>query len=145
MKVNNGDIRIRQVDWHEERERIMSIREAVFVVEQKVPMEIELDDMDEHCLFVLAEDEDGNAIGTCRLFSNGKIGRLAVLKPYRGHGVGSALLRYIIDIALQQGINDLYLHGQSYAMDFYIKHGFVPEGEEFIEADIPHFKLRFNP
>jgi predicted GNAT family N-acyltransferase len=145
MDNNDNQIHIKRVDWPEERERIMAIREAVFIVEQRVSMDIELDGLDEQCQFVLAEDQDGNAVGTCRLSPNGKIGRLAVLKPYRGRGVGSALLRAIISIALQQGICDLYLHGQSYAMDFYIKHGFVPEGPEFIEADIPHIKLRFNP
>ena len=145
MKEPHGDIRIRQVDWQEERERIMAIREAVFVVEQQVPMEIELDGLDEQCQFVLAEDKDGNAVGTCRLLPSGKIGRLAVLKSCRGRGVGSALLQAIIEIALRQGMNDLYLHGQSYAMEFYTRHGFVPEGQEFIEADIPHHKLRFNP
>ena len=145
MRETDADINVRQVNWHEERERIMAIREAVFVVEQEVPMEIELDDADEQCQFVLAEDEEGNAVGTCRLLPSGKIGRLAVLKPYRGHGVGSALLQAVIDLALKQGITDLYLHGQSYATEFYTKHGFVPEGEEFIEADFPHHKMRFNP
>ena len=130
---------VTQVSWKQECERITMIRKKVFVEEQNVPIEI---DLDEQCWFVLAEDASGNAIGTGRLLPDGKIGRMAVLKPYRGMGVGSAILQALINLAATQSITALYLHGQLSARGFYRKYGFVEIGPVFNEAGIPHIKMR---
>ena len=132
---------ISRVTWEEEQERIMMIRNTVFVEEQKVPIDEEMDDLDAQCWFVLAEDENGNAIGTGRLLPDGKIGRMAVLKQFRNHGVGSDLLKALIALADTQSIKGLYLHGQTQAKHFYNKHGFVEVGPVFDEAGIPHVKM----
>jgi predicted GNAT family N-acyltransferase len=142
--MSGGNFTIRQVDWHREKEQIMMIRNVVFVEEQKVPMEEEMDNLDAQCWFVLAEDETGKPIGTGRLLPGGKIGRLAVLKDHRGHGIGSALLKALIRVADLQSIGELYLHGQIQAKSFYARHGFVEEGPVFEEAGIPHIKMRLT-
>ncbi|NNE39273.1 MAG: GNAT family N-acetyltransferase, partial [Gammaproteobacteria bacterium] len=104
-----------------------------------------MDDLDSQCWFVLAEDETGNPIGTGRLLPTGKIGRMAVLKEYRAQGVGSAILKALMDIAKSNSIDDMYLHGQTHAKAFYNKYGFIVVGPEFDESGIPHYKMRYSP
>ena len=133
--------RIRRVDWHSHQPRIMAIRNRVFIEEQGVPPEEETDGLDESCLFVLAEDRAGNAIGTARLLPTGKIGRLAVLDEHRRRGVGSGLLNAVMDLAAEAGLAAVYLHGQVHARRFYEKHGFIGSGPVFEEAGIPHLKM----
>ncbi len=136
---------IKEVNWSDQRNNIMMIRELVFVVEQNVPMEEEIDGLDEHCWFVLAMDKTENPIGTGRLLPSGKIGRMAVLKEYRNQGVGSAILKALIEVARLHSINELYLHGQSHAKSFYNKHNFIESGPLFDEAGIPHYIMRYSP
>ncbi len=136
---------IKEVSWDTHKDSIMMIREKVFVIEQHVPIEEEMDDLDSECWFVLAEDKDGNPIGTGRLLPEGKIGRMAVLMEYRHQGIGSAILKALVEVARSQSIEGLYLHGQTHAKSFYNKHGFVEFGEEFDEAGIPHYKMRYSP
>lgn len=143
MKTVNFNIK--EVSWKQEYQRIMMIREKVFVDEQNVPMEEEMDDLDVQCWFVLAEDGEENALGTGRLLPSGKIGRMAVLKEFRNIGIGSAILEALIKIAKKESINNLYLHGQVHAKPFYNKHGFIEQGPIFDEAGIPHYKMRFSP
>lgn len=133
--------RIRRVDWHSHQPRIMAIRNLVFVEEQGVPPEAETDGLDASCRFVLAEDGEGNPIGTARLLPSGRIGRLAVLEKHRHHGVGSALLNAVMDIAAEAGLPAVYLHGQVHARQFYEKHGFIESGPVFEEAGITHLKM----
>jgi len=143
MKTVNFNIK--EVSWKRDSQRIMMIREKVFVDEQNVPMEEEMDDLDVQCWFVLAEDSKENPIGTGRLLPSGKIGRMAVLKKYRNIGIGSAILRALIEIAKKESISNLYLHGQIHAKSFYNKHGFIEQGSIFNEAGIPHYKMRYIP
>ncbi len=130
--------RIRVADWNADRDPLRAVREAVFVAEQKVPLELEWDGEDARCVHVIAETNDGVAIGTGRLLPDGHIGRMAVLQAWRRQGVGSALLANLVGLAKQAGYGTARLHAQSYVMDFYRKHGFNVEGEEFMEAGIPH-------
>ena len=90
---------------------------------------------------MLATTPDGTLVGTGRLLRDGRIGRMAVLRPWRGKGAGGALLAELLKMAQAAGLNDLVLHAQTHAMGFYEKHGFVAEGEEFMEAGIPHFAM----
>lgn len=114
------------------------VREAVFVREQGVPLEMEYDEADPVSLHVLARGPAGEAIGTARLLPDGHVGRLAVLAAWRGKGVGAALLRRLIDVARERNLDRLALHAQTSAMGFYRKFGFGEEGAEFLEAGIPH-------
>ncbi|MEA5445333.1 GNAT family N-acetyltransferase [Gammaproteobacteria bacterium AB-CW1] len=142
MKTTKQAISVRRARWPEDVPLLRSIREPVFVEEQQVPLEMEWDEDDPHCIHVIAEDAEGNAIGTGRLAKSGKVGRMAVLKPWRGHGVGGAILQALLDEARSAGIPECYLHGQTVALGFYERYGFVAEGPEFDEAGIQHRMMR---
>jgi predicted GNAT family N-acyltransferase len=131
-------ISIRIVAWSEARTEAMRVREAVFVVEQGVPPEIELDEWDPRCDHALAFERRGQVVGTGRLLPDGHIGRMAVLADWRGRGVGGAILAALVERAASRGMKRLVLNAQTHAVPFYARHGFVVFGAEFMEADIPH-------
>lgn len=133
---------VRRAEWAAERARLADIRRAVFVIEQQVPEAEEWDGMDAASAHVIAVSSGGAALGTGRLLPDGRIGRMAVLKPWRGRGVGSALLRELIAMAREQGHAETRLHAQTHALGFYRKHGYAPLGAEFMEAGIPHYEMR---
>lgn len=118
------------------------VREPVFVQEQGVPLALEWDELDPLCHHVIARDRDGHAIGTGRLTPNHSIGRMAVLRDWRGRGVGDALLRALLAQARELGWRQLTLHAQSTAIDFYARHGFLPFDPRFEEAGIDHQSMR---
>lgn len=134
--------RVRLVDWRDASSRLCAIRTTVFVGEQNVPPEIEIDGRDPECAHALAESAAGEAIGTGRLMPDGRIGRMAVLAAWRGRGVGAAILEALMAEARRRGFRETYLHAQSHALDFYARHGYVVEGEEYFEAGIPHIGMR---
>ncbi|MGS2724455.1 GNAT family N-acetyltransferase [Porticoccus sp. GXU_MW_L64] len=138
------DITIKPATWQQDKQQLMSVRQPVFVEEQQVPVEIEIDEQDPLSAHWLAYSADGRAIGTARLEPSGKVGRMAVLAQHRGTGVGSALLRRIILDASSQGHSRLYLHGQCHALEFYAQFGFVAFGEVFDEADIDHQAMELD-
>jgi predicted GNAT family N-acyltransferase len=137
----NPPYRVRIADWTFDQEKLRAVREMVFVVEQSVPRELEWDAEDPRCVHVIAETEEGVAIGTGRLLPDGHIGRMAVSKEWRRRGVGSAVLALLLDRAKQAGHKIVRLHAQSYVLAFYEQHGFIAESEEFLEVDIPHRKM----
>ncbi|MCS6763015.1 MAG: GNAT family N-acetyltransferase [Candidatus Protistobacter heckmanni] len=142
--------------WDELEERAKCIRHDVFVLEQHVPLALEWDGIDDQCWHGLAllTDETGvqTAVGTGRLVLEGeelkpgmgKIGRMAILWRYRGHGVGSVLLKALIEKARELGMVELLLHAQLYAREFYLIHGFEESGEFFDEAGIEHIAMRLQ-
>jgi predicted GNAT family N-acyltransferase len=132
------ELRVESVDWAAWEPVIRSIREAVFMVEQGVPEELEWDGRDPSCAHVLAWTERGEAIGTARMQPEGKIGRMAVLKNQRGQGVGRALLQKLLDLAVQQGLSRVTLAAQIHALGFYERAGFHAIGDQFMDAGIPH-------
>jgi predicted GNAT family N-acyltransferase len=107
-----------------------------------VPAELEWDAEDAHARHVLAVTADGVAVGTGRLLPDGRIGRMAVLKPWRGRGVGAALLTELIRMAQEAGLQTLVLYAQVHATGFYAGFGFQPEGGIFLDAGIPHQAMR---
>jgi predicted GNAT family N-acyltransferase len=139
--------RVRRADWLQDQAALRGIREAVFVVEQRVPLELEWDAFDEASLHALAEDGEGRPIGTGRLLPDGHVGRMAVLPEWRGAGVGTALLLHLIEAARAAGLREVVLHAQTHAQPFYERHGLAPEGEVFFEAGIPHrlMRMRLQP
>lgn len=129
-------------NWETLRAHAQPIRFEVFVDEQQVPAEIELDDMDALCIHAVAYDEQGAPLATGRLLPDGHIGRMAVRKAGRGKGVGGAVLQALMAAARARGDSGVVLNAQSHAAPFYTAHGFVREGDEFIEAGIPHITMR---
>lgn len=136
-----AEVRIELGAWDELAQEATPIRHAVFVQEQGVPVDIELDEWDPLSLHAIARDGDGRAIGTGRLLPDGHIGRMAVRKPFRRQGVGRALLDSLVTAAIGRGLSLLQLHAQTHAEGFYAQAGFVAEGDEFGEAGIPHRRM----
>ncbi len=135
--------RVRRVVSQKELKRAFSIRLRVFVREQGVPEEVELDQDDRKAIHFLAT-VDEKTVGTARLVianARAKIGRMAVLKSYRGKGVGKALLKRAIELARRRRAKLIYLHAQVPVAGFYEKLGFRSAGRVFMEAGIPHRKM----
>jgi predicted GNAT family N-acyltransferase len=133
---------IRVCSWNQARPEAQRIRELVFVQEQGVPRELEMDEMDAHCRHALASAEDGSVVGTGRLLPDGHVGRMAVLKPWRRKGVGALLLQALVDEARARGDGVARLNAQTSAAGFYRRYGFEVEGPEFMEAGIPHVPMQ---
>ena len=138
VEANARPFTVRLVDWADAGEGLHSVRRAVFITEQSIPEEMEWDEFDAVSRHAIAEDAAGAAIGCGRLLPDGHIGRLAVLSAWRGRGVGAALLRHLVDLARARGHVRAILNAQTQAMPFYARHGFVAEGDEYLEAAIPH-------
>lgn len=128
--------------WPELASGGRAVREAVFVQEQKVPRELEIDAHDAQSRHVLACDAEGNPIGTGRLLPDGHLGRMAVLAKWRARGVGRALFERLLEEAAAAGMTRLALHAQTTALGFYRRFGFVEDGPEFVEAGLPHQAMR---
>lgn len=136
----SGAFRVRPADWETDQPSLRAVREQVFVFEQSVPREMEWDEFDGLSRHVIAEAQ-GAAIGTGRLLPDGHIGRIAVLPGWRGRGVGSALLRALLDMARAAGHDRAMLNAQVRAAAFYRRFGFEPAGGEFLEAGIAHVAM----
>jgi len=127
-----------------DREAIKAIREAVFIEEQHVPVELEWDGLDEKCLHLLACNPHGNGVATARMLldhSTAHIGRMSVLKPYRHQGAGTSMLTSLLEQARLAGVKEVILNAQTTALGFYQRYGFVTVGDEFDDAGIPHYKM----
>lgn len=135
-------LRVELGDWVALRQWAEPIRFAVFVVEQKVPVEMELDAQDPLSVHAIARDEKGVAVGTGRLLPDGHIGRMAVLREGRGKGVGSALLRALMDEARRRDHAEAVLSAQTQAVNFYERHGYRICGPEYMDAGIAHVDMR---
>ena len=107
-----------------------------------MPEELEWDQDDAHCFHVLVLDNNKQPIATARMKADGHIGRMAVLKDYRHHGLGTAMLNELIKIARQQKLKKVYLHAQTSAIGFYEKQGFEIYSDEFMDAGIPHMSMQ---
>ena len=135
------DFLIRLLDWNEAMPLARPIRELVFIDEQGVPRELEWDDRDARSVHAVAFDTQLRAIGTARLLPDAHIGRMAVLRHWRGRGVGSALARELIGRAAEQGFKEVALNAQLQAEAFYRRLGFIPRGPVFEEAGIAHLEM----
>ena len=129
-------------EWARIRQHAQLIRFEVFVQEQHVPAHEELDEDDEHCAHAVAYTPEGLPIGTGRLLPNAHIGRMAVLAAHRGKGVGSRLLTALMEEARRRNFDEVVLAAQLQAQGFYSAHGFVPEGQVYLDAGIEHVTMR---
>ena len=127
-------------DYKPHTENICAIRCEVFVGEQNVPEELEIDGLDGEAKHVLAF-VDGVPIGTGRILIDGHIGRVAVLKNYRGHGIGKLIMKELIKWAHDMSLEKVWLSSQWHAHSFYLDLGFVCVGEIYKEAGIDHIKM----
>jgi predicted GNAT family N-acyltransferase len=125
-------------DYASDLDALRAVRETVFIQEQRVPLDLERDELDPECVHVLARDASGTPIGTGRLTPDRRIGRMAVLHDWRNRGVGDALLMALLQAARDRGWHAVSLHAQAPAIDFYLRNGFRPRGPRFLEAGIEH-------
>lgn len=152
LLVNNLDregkkmIEVKRVKTRLQLEKEFNIRQEVFVKEQGVPPEVELDDFDTlhaPCKHILVE-VDGEAVGTGRVrFVDefGKLERICVLKQHRNLGLGKVIVKELEQIAREQGMKKVKLHSQSHAKEFYEKLGYEVQSDEFMEEGIPHYLM----
>lgn len=138
-------LRFRKYPWQLAPGVIREVREQVFIREQKVPPELEWDDSDELAEHYLAVMPDNTPVAVARLIPTldevAHIGRMAVLPPYRGKGIGAALLRELIRDAAGQ-VRELRLSSQQHAIPFYQRNGFHIASEPYDDAGIPHVTMR---
>ncbi len=142
MRGVSPDYSLYVVDWAQACALAAPLRERVFVLEQGVPPELEQDGIDPVCRHVLARAAGGVVVGAGRLLPDGHIGRMAVAADWRGRGVGGAVLEALVREAAARGLAAALLNAQVHALAFYRRHGFVEEGEAFMEAGIMHRAMR---
>ena len=135
-----SSIHVRVADWQKENAELRRIRESVFIAEQAVPPELEWDSDDASAVHFLALEGDF-PIGTARLLCNGHIGRVSVLRDWRGLKVGDALMRAVLTEAERLGLAEQTLSAQVHAAPFYERLGFEIVSSEYLEAGIPHVDM----
>lgn len=141
MHKKEAQLLIAAATWERDGAALRALRQAVFVAEQSVPLEIELDGRDAQCRHLLAWC-DSDPVGCVRMLPDGHIGRMAVLAPHRGRGIGRRLLAAMLEEAAAAGLPEVWLHAQVHAIAFYEGLGFRAEGAEFDEAGIRHRLMR---
>ncbi len=129
------------VSWEQAGKACLEVRCRVFVEEQGVPMEIEVDGLDPRCIHALARAPDGEPVGTGRLLPDGRIGRMAVLPAWGGRGLGRDILSALESEARRRGRDRVLLHAQVAARGFYEAAGYRAVGGVFEEAGIPHVTM----
>jgi predicted GNAT family N-acyltransferase len=145
--MNISDFRVEPANYQADFDDLRAVRVAVFIAEQNISEEVEFDSMDPDCHHFVARDNQHQAIGTGRLTTDGKIGRMAVLQAWREQGVGAALLLNLIDKARKLGLAEVKLNAQTTVLAFYEKFGFSKQGDVFMEANIQHqlMSLQIEP
>ncbi|MER2090059.1 GNAT family N-acetyltransferase [Sporosarcina sp. JAI121] len=133
------EVRIATTDL--ELEDAFSVRRKVFVEEQGVPLNLELDHLDKTAThFVVYSSETPIGAGRIRETNDGigKVERVCVLGEYRGKHLGNLVMHALEEHASASGMKKIILNAQSYAVPFYEKLGYVITSPEFMDADIPH-------
>ena len=141
------NVQIRQAKTDLDYIFVRNIRIKVFVIEQQIPWQWEFDRYDESAIHLLVEFNN-QIIGTGRLYQSEndfeyKLGRMSVLKEFRGKGLGTKILKQFEIIAKEKNISEIYLEAQSDKLDFYLKEDYVIKGNEYIMDGISH-KLMFK-
>jgi predicted GNAT family N-acyltransferase len=141
-----NNLKVEIVKWIDEHESLKMIRQKVFIEEQKVTSQLEWDGMDEEAIHFLAFKNE-KAIGCARAFvikNHMQLGRMAVLKAYRGESVGTALIEKVITTAKLNQLSAIYISAQCHAIDFYKKFGFEVTSDIYLDAEILHRDMKLN-
>lgn len=131
---------VKQGSWDQLQQDAKLIRKLVFISEQNIPEQDEWDDQDAISQHFVVYDQN-QPIATARLLANNSVGRVAVLKAYRGQGIGRLIMLEIIAYAQAQKRPSLQLSSQVHAVSFYEKLGFSIQGDEYDECGIPHIEM----
>ena len=136
---------IKIVSEQQELEQVFSVRTEVFVNEQNVPVEEEIDHLEDESTHFLVTDDEGNPVGAGRfrvVDGGGKVERICIIPEFRSKGVGKALMNAIEQYALSKQIEILKLNAQNQAIPFYEKLGYAVTSDEFMDAGIPHHAMK---
>ena len=136
-------IDVKSVSFANDEASIRFIRNSVFSGDQGIDPGLDFDGNDPEAIHVIAFADD-NAVGTGRMLDDGHIGRVAVLAQYRGRGIGSEIVKCLMDEAARGGYPRVYLGSQKHACEFYTKLGFTAYGDVYIEVDIEHILMEIK-
>ena len=133
---------IQMAKTKKELDQVIAIRKEVFVEGQNVPVELEIDGLDDEAEHVIAYlDEESIGCARIRFDTYAKLERIAIVEKYRGRGFGRQLTDFLIEYCKQKDVDEIRLHSQTYVADFYKKLGFRIRGKPFFEADIEHVEM----
>ena len=139
------ELSVRRAETAEDKAGLQTLRLEVFVTEQGVPRELEMDALDATAIHAVAT-EGGAVVGTGRLILTApgaaQIGRMAVRQSARRRGIGGQILLFLEAEAANSGVRSVELHAQRYVSAFYRRHGYAEEGGPFVEAGIEHVLMR---
>ena len=142
--ISGMSLVVKRLETPQEMDAVRVLRTRVFVDEQGVPPELEVDELDDAAVHAVAF-QDGVVIGTGRLIldtpSEARIGRMAVDESLRRNGIGAAVLDFLENEACSQGIKLISLHAQHYVRHFYANRGYQERGDTFMEAGILHVEM----
>ncbi|ARJ51485.1 GNAT family N-acetyltransferase [Staphylococcus lutrae] len=134
----------KKVENEQEYQDVLKIRKTVFIQEQGVSEEEEIDKYEKTAHYFIAYNDAQQPVGTARyrdVDGSAKIERVAVLKSTRGQGIGKQLMQTLEEEAAQQGFRHFKLGAQTHAVPFYESLGYHTYGEEFMDAGMPHFNM----
>jgi predicted GNAT family N-acyltransferase len=140
-EVTGVSFHVKTATWQDDAPTLKQIRFEVFVTEQGVPAEQEIDQWDPLAIHAIAW-VNGVAVACGRLLPDGHIGRMAVRKPFRGKRIGAEVLLHLMARSRQRGDAESVLSAQTHAMGFYEQFGFIANGDEYLDCDIPHRDMR---
>lgn len=143
MKPSLTNVKITQVNWREAENYLREVRQLVFVEEQAVAPDFEWDELDASAIHILTQF-DNQPIACLRIIDYHKIGRMAVLKEWRGLGLGSALLLEAVAVCKNYGSNCIHISAQTHAIEFYRKAGFEVTSVEYCDVHIPHMDMQLD-
>lgn len=145
MLIESGDCmyQVKHGCWDQLQQDAKLIRTQVFICEQGITEADEWDDQDMISDHFVVYDQD-QPIATARLLQNNSVGRVAVVKAYRGQGLGQMIMLEIISYAQKQGLSVLTLSSQVHAISFYEKLGFTVQGNSYDECGISHIEMTMN-
>ena len=143
MKPPLTNVKITQVSWREAENYLREVRQMVFVEEQAIAPDFEWDELDASALHILALF-DNQPIACLRIIDFHKIGRMAVLKEWRGMGLGTALLLEAVAVCKKYGSKSIHLSAQTHAIEFYRKAGFKVTSNEYCDVHIPHVDMQLD-
>jgi predicted GNAT family N-acyltransferase len=138
-----ANIQISKVSWREAENDLRAIRTPVFIEEQAVAPDFEWDELDASAIHILALF-DNQPIACLRIIEYHKIGRMAVLKEWRGLGLGAALLLEAVVVCKNYGSKSIHISAQTHAIEFYRKAGFKVTSVEYCDVHIPHVDMQLD-
>ena len=144
--IKNKNLKVRLIKNKKELGKVLTIREIIFIKEQKVSKEIEVDGLDKISKHIIVFYK-AKPIGCARIRFVGKkakLERIALLKGYRSKGIGKILMYYLINYCKNKNFKNIFMNSQYYLKDYYSKFGFKSRGKPFTEAGIKHIEMYLN-